>query len=202
MEVFYHELPFPHVIIRDYYNKEELDKVWLELNFLTSCNIMQPPKKTGSAMSPDGEVLKQNHGVFLDGFYSKRESSNILTLSRKHYNHDLLIELEKQNFIFRYLVNSTKDSTLVSYYEESDNYPPHTDQGCFTSITWLYKDPKRFTGGNFVFNEYEYEIPLQNNCMVIFPSIMLHSVTPVTMDVSMDSFSGFGRYSITNFITV
>jgi Rps23 Pro-64 3,4-dihydroxylase Tpa1-like proline 4-hydroxylase len=201
MEVFYHELPFPHVIIKDYYNQKELDKVWIELNFLTNSNIMQPPKKTGSALSPNGEALKQNHGVLLDGFYSKRESSNILTLSRKHFDRNLLVELEKQNFIFKYITASVKDLTLLSYYEESDNYLPHADQGCLTAIIWLYKDPKRFTGGDFTFDEYQYEIPLQNNSMVIFPSVLSHSVSPVTMDAGLDSFSGFGRYSITNVVS-
>ena len=29
------ELPFPHLILRNFYNKEELDLIWEELNFYT-----------------------------------------------------------------------------------------------------------------------------------------------------------------------
>ena len=28
------ELPFPHLILRNFYNKEELDLIWEELNFI------------------------------------------------------------------------------------------------------------------------------------------------------------------------
>lgn len=202
MEVFYYETPFPHVTIRDYYEEDELKQVWVELDFLTHSDKLNSPEKTFSAMNPDGTPRKKNTGVFLDSLYSNRKISNILNVSRKHFNPELLNVLCQQHFIFEYIRKSVSDSTLLSYYEESDNYLPHCDQSSITAVTWLFKEPKRFDGGNFTFDEYDYEIPLQNNFMVLFPGIMSHSVSPVKMEPGLEPFSGFGRYALSNFIQI
>ena len=43
------------------------------------------------------------------------------------------------------------------------------------------KEPKKFTGGDFSFSDYDVTIPCVNNSMVIFPSSFKHEVSPVEM---------------------
>ena len=35
VEATYHDTPFPHVIIDNFYNQEELELIWQELDFYT-----------------------------------------------------------------------------------------------------------------------------------------------------------------------
>jgi hypothetical protein len=44
-----------------------------------------------------------------------------------------------------------------------------------------------------------YTIPLENNRMIIFPSWAVHGVTPVKFLNTTEKFSGWGRYTISNF---
>ncbi len=45
----------------------------------------------------------------------------------------------------------------------------------------MVREPRKFTGGDFILNEPEVEIKLRNNRMVMFPCNYLHEVTPVFM---------------------
>ena len=199
MDVFYYDGPVPHAIIENYYSEEELKEVWLELDFLTHEYKLKPPDKTGTAKNK-GIGLKHNHGIFIDSLYSDRDVSNILRLFRKHFDTELTLELMEHHFIFNYLFQSKKDTTLLSYYENEDNYLPHSDQAAMTVVTWLFKEPCQFQGGDFFFSDYNYKIPIQNNCTIIFPSVISHAVSPVKMTNSHKPFSGFGRYALTNFV--
>jgi len=200
MEVFYHESPFPHVTISDYYGEEELKLVWKELEFLTNPIILKSPEFTGTAKDNQGKILKQNHGVFLDLIYKDRKISNILNFSRKHFHPDIVEPLCTHNYFFRYLQKSAFDATLLSYYQDSDRYQSHTDSSTITAITWLFKEPKHFDGGDLSFTEFNYNIPIKNNFMIIFPSILYHSVSPIIMKENKEPFSGYGRYALSNFI--
>lgn len=199
MQILYHEKPVPYITINNYYNNEELSLIWQELNFLTHQTKLESPYKTG--LTDQQSTAKRNHGVFLDSIYSRRELSNILTLSRKIYNFDLINYACSQHIIFNYLKFSKRDGTLLSYYEDTGQYLPHTDQSILTTVTWLYKEPKKFDGGDFFFSDYGYQIPIQNNMIILFPSFVEHSVSEIKMDRFSKPFSGEGRYSITNFIT-
>ena len=200
MEVFYNESPIPHITIQNYYSDDELKLVWLELEFLTNSYSLNPPEDTGSATDLAGKTKKKNHGIFLDNLYTKRNVSNILRISRKHFDPNLMSLLAQHHFVFKYLEKSRRDTTLLSYYEDSDQYLPHEDDCVMTAITWLFKEPRQFQGGNLFFSDYNYEIPIQNNFMVIFPSTITHSVEPIRMESNFEPFSGYGRYALTNFI--
>ena len=59
--------PFPHLIIRNFYNEEELKLIWEELNFLTKPGKLLEPKDFG------GVVDKTNsHAIALDCCLYKR----------------------------------------------------------------------------------------------------------------------------------
>ena len=72
--------PFPHLIFHNFYNDEELDLIWEELNFYTK------PDKLLDVKEYLGVVDKTNaKAIYLDVVYPKkfRKLSNILTVNRK-----------------------------------------------------------------------------------------------------------------------
>ena len=87
-----YQKPFPHLIFNNFYNEEELDLIWEELNFYTKPNKLFEAKDFG------GVVDKTNsHAISLDSVYSKkyRPLSNILTVNRKLFDSDILKSFAK-----------------------------------------------------------------------------------------------------------
>lgn len=202
MNIEYFETPIPYIIVRNYFSEEELDLIWQEFDFLTYQDKLADPYQTNAAKDQFGNVKKQNRGLFLDEIYTNRSYSNILKITRKLWNPDFLKEIESKNFIFRYLRNSNMDSTLLSYYEDSDYYLPHHDTAVITAVTNFYKEPKAFTGGDLFIENESFKIPLENNRLILFPSIALHSVTPVVFDPETPRFKGLGRYTLSQFAAI
>lgn len=182
--------PVPHCVVHDYYTQQELDLLWTELDFLKG--KLLPPEQTGTAVGQNGKPKKRNRGAFIDDLYTKRELSNILQLNRKIGNVEIIQKILGQHWFYNYLKPSDrlKDRTLVSYYEDGDYYEPHTDSATVTVISYHWKEPKPFEGGDLYFGDYK--VPLENNCLLIFPSCTEHEVKPV---------KGSGRYAVTQFIT-
>jgi hypothetical protein len=58
-----------------------------------------------------------------------------------------------------------------------------------------------FSGGDLKFLDYDIDIELENNMVVIFPSCYLHQATDVKMDESIEKFSGYGRYCMSQFLS-
>ena len=68
--------PFPHLIINNFYNDEELELIWEELTFYTK------PGKLLEAKDFGGIADRTNsHAIVLDEIYnSNRKLSNILSI--------------------------------------------------------------------------------------------------------------------------
>lgn len=199
MEVNYIISPFPHAILDNFYEPNELSAVWRELDFLTHPDKMLPADKTGSALYDDGTLSKKNFGLYLDDIYAgDRNISSILKISRKIFEPDLLKFLQKQHWIFKYVARSTKDSMLLSYYEDKNTYDAHIDMCTMTSLTHIFKQPKKFDGGDLVFPEFDYTLPVKNNRCILFPSKIEHAVTPVVLPEE-EKMTGNGRYCISHF---
>jgi len=192
--------PFPHLIIENTYNNQELNSIWQELEFLTYQNKLESPTKTNSAKDNDGNDLKLNHGLFLDDCYKKREISNILTTNRKIFDKQILETFANLSFGYKQILHCNSDTTLISYYENEHYYLPHKDKSLFSILTWFYKTPKSFIGGDLVFTEYDYEIKIKNNMTLFFPSYLYHSVTKIESVHTYPEFSGYGRYCMTQFL--
>lgn len=192
--------PFPHLIIENIFDNHELQVIWQELDFLTYNNKFDSPFETHSARDDFGNLLKSNGGIFLDSCYYKREISNILTVNRKILQKDILQEFANLSFGYKQILHCNSDHTLISYYENADYYLPHIDKSLFTILTWFYKKPKSFQGGELYFTEYDYEIKIKNNMTLFFPSYLEHSVTKVEMIYNYSEFSGYGRYCMTQFL--
>ena len=187
--------PFEYIIIDNTYTDEELRLIFLELDFWAISGNLMGPEHTGTARWQDGSPKKQNKGVFLDGVYRERNYSNVLKFNRKIYQ----IQLDKPSVILNMLKESNHDTTLVSYYENEAHYKSHKDASVLTAVTYLYKQPKAFEGGDLVLTEYGYAFEPWFNRTYIMPGVVEHEVTEVKMRAE-DCGKGLGRYCISNFI--
>lgn len=195
-------IPFPHLIIENFYSEPELKHIWKELEFLTYASKLESPEETGTAYQED-IVQKRNVGIFLDDIYLKRKISNILTINQKIFDKQILDSFSDLCFGYKNIYQTNHDHTLISYYENGGYYKEHDDQALYSAVTWFFKEPKVFSGGDFYFNEYGIKIEIKNNMTVIFPSFVLHSVDNVTMqEEDLEELSGFGRYSMTQFLYI
>jgi Rps23 Pro-64 3,4-dihydroxylase Tpa1-like proline 4-hydroxylase len=186
----------PYLLVRNFYNEEELRLIWQELDFLTYSDKLEPPSETGQ---PNND-MKMNKGIFLDSLYKYRSFSNILKVNRKLWCREIVEAIVNLNKIFSdYYTHTDSDNTLVSYYEQSDYYKPHHDRTITTAISWHFREPKCFDGGQLVLPDIGHTIEVENNMLIMFPSCMLHGVIPVKMKGNYEPFSGYGRYAISNF---
>lgn len=189
------EKPFPHLIIQNFYNPEELELIWEELKFYTK------PGKLFEAKDFGGVVDKTNsHAIILDEIYKKnRKLSNILTVNRKLFTSetlDLFAEIDDCCCIAN---QSNTDITKVRYYHNDEYYDPHTDKPFhFLAFSYFHKQPKKFSGGELIFPKYDYYYPCDDNSMIIFPGWVEHGVSKVKINDS-EYYDGYGRYAITSF---
>ena len=189
--------PFPHLIFDNFYNQEELDLIWEELNFYTKPNKLFEAKDFG------GLVDKTNsHAIVLDSLYSSRfrPISNILTVNRKMFDPDIMSSFSKIHECCEGVIHANSDMTKVRYYHDKEYYKPHTDLAYqFLSFSYFYKEPKKFRGGEFIIEGTDI-IECKNNRMVLIPGTALHEVTTVELEEE-DRDSRLGRYTLTLFIT-
>ena len=189
--------PFPHLILRDFYNQNELKLIWQELNFYTQ------PGKLFDAKDFGGVVGRTNsHAIALDElYYNKklRKISNILQVNRKLFDQDLLSGFAKVDDCCGIATMCNDDITKVRYYHDGEYYEPHTDLAFQSlSFSYFYREPKKFIGGEVYFPQYDYEYPCYNNSVIMFPGWVKHGVRAVKIDNS-DYFEGKGRYCISSF---
>jgi len=199
MKVEYITDPFPYTLIDDFYDQKELDGIWQELDFYCYPEKLSPSDKTYPAMDQFGNIMKKNHGLQLDLVYrDQRMLSNILSINRKILQSDTI--KSHPNWFYQNLYIDL-DFTLLSYYENGDYYKPHQDAGTLTVLTWLYKgEEKKFSGGDFHFPDYNIDVEVKNNRMIIFPSMIWHSVDKIKMDHEHVG-NGLGRWCITQFLS-
>lgn len=195
--------PFPHAIVENFYSKDELKFIWRELEFLTSPHKMIiSGKEIGTSIDPITNLPKaNNHGIILDAIYPNRQISDILTISEKLFNSDLLKAFASLHPLMRHIQNINNSTTKIKYYENGEYYLGHIDTSRFTYVSYFYKEPKMFEGGDLCFDEFNYTIPIKNNMMILFCGAITHSSTEIKMN-GYDKFSGYGKYAITKFLNI
>ena len=178
-------------IIENYFNEDEIEAIHEELDSLKE--FLNRPENTGTARTLTGKPKKENKGLFLDEHYKEsRDRSIILKLNRKIYTEEVKHKLSQCHWFFRYIGESKHDSTLVSYYTKGDHYKTHRDKSFLTAIYYTWKEPKPFEGGELYIEDQL--VPVQNNCLVVFPSVLEHRVERLT--------EGEGRWAISQFISL
>ena len=197
------ESPFPHLIIDNFYNPEELELIWEELNFYTKPGKLLEAKDYGGVVGYTNAKALMLDSVYKD--YSNndgnnyRNLSNILTVNRKLFTSGVLDAFAGIHDCCSIANQSNSDTTKIRYYHDGEGYDPHTDKGFqFLAFSYYYKEPKKFTGGQLYFPKYDYEVPCDNNSMIVFPGWVEHGVREVKIEDS-DYFDGWGRYAITSF---
>ena len=193
-EVF--DTPFPHVIFYNFYNQDELDLIWEELNFYTK------PGKFLEAKDFGGVIDRTNsHALLLDDIYNDkhRKLSNILTVNRKVFDDPVLEVFSEIHDCCSIAKDSNWDCTKVRYYHDGEYYEPHTDKSMqFLAFSYFHKEPKVFSGGELIFPKYNYTFDCPNNSLIMMPGWVEHGVNEVSIEDS-DYYDGYGRYSITSF---
>jgi len=201
MTIEYIELPVPHIIVRNVFSEEDVERVWKELDFLTCSEKMLSPAESRSAKE-NGMILKNNHAIFLEDVYRDPKFSDIFKATRKVFSKEFFDEVCSKNPIFEWMKQVNNESFLVSYYDNNNSYLPHKDNSVYTILVNFYKEPKAFTGGDLTLGNIDYKIPLENNRMIIFPSWAKHGVTPVKFIKDYPPFSGMGRYTLSTFFYI
>jgi len=206
MKVRHYDNPFPFMVIDEFYSSEELKRIWCELEFLSPEHKWDTTESNpeDGALSENGQQLKQNRFRWLDSIYRRCEDSDILTFSRKILENEIFGDtfLSHNHWFFRGLkVNICH--TLLSYYGETgDQYKRHYDYASVTCLTWFYKEPKQFDGGDLslYYNNDRIDISIMNNRILIFPSSIDHQAHPIT--TKPDFKDGDGRYCLSQFLYI
>lgn len=193
--------PFEHIIIHDVFTPEQLTNVWTEIEYLHPklTRVGENGFDGGSAKDIDGNILKQNSVLSLHDLYNNQlNESHILSCLIRFFHSDELSRIATTDleYYFRLYTKVRTYYFYLQYYEDNDGYKSHEDNSVFTNNIFLFREPKNFVGGEFIFDDYDYTISCETNKMIIFPSVLSHSVTPVKM---LDNTPMTGRYSITVF---
>lgn len=180
MKLVYLEKPFPHFLIESFYTDEELIPVYHELISLSK--VLQPPEKTSSANDLDGTSRKHNLGVFVSTAYKISEASSIFNARKKLFNPTTMQEIAEANPVFSFFPYTNFDDTLIQFYKNGDYYKPHRDITLYSFITVFSIGQKKYLGGKLRFPKFDYEVDLQHNHSILFPSYTVHEVTEVSID--------------------
>jgi hypothetical protein len=168
--------PVPHIVVDDFLDIREYHQV------LDLIEESVPALSAGQVHTPAGtnQVVtdfKRNGNVWLDSF-----TSNIVNIFRNNF---FAIPVSRAELDCR----DRMHEVLLSQYVAGDFYNWHTDLG--GHCTWnyfIYKEPKQFSGGDFVISDSIMVaeqrantkiIECVNNRLVIFPAQYQHCVTAV-----------------------
>ena len=190
--------PFPHMIVKNFYNESELKLIWEELDFYTKDGKLFDANEFG------GVVDKTNSkAIWLDKVFDKkyRNLSNILKVNRKIFDSAVLGAFSSVHDCCSIAKFCNYDVTKVRYYHDGDYYEPHTDKTVqFLGFSYFYREPKKFKGGELIFPKYDYTFSCDNNSLIMMPGWVEHGVSKVSIKDS-DYFDGYGRYAITSFFS-
>lgn len=194
MKILRNEHPFPHIIVKDILEEDDLNLLWKELDFFTTPNKLLPAIEYGGI--PD----KTNaSALILDKFYKDVKSSNIFHLESKLFESGVISELEKLDPACAYFSQCKNFTTKVRYYHDGEYYDAHTDYTfAFIVFSYFHKEPKKYSGGELFFPDHDYQYSCDNNSCIIIPGYIKHGVHTVSLQNS-DYYDGCGRYCITTF---
>lgn len=181
-----------YIVVDNFYTETELSKIKKEVLDLE--RFKSEPEKTSTALDKEGGVpVKTGTGVFLDSVYlNNRDKSDILNSHKKIYSSEFVDEVKEFDVIFTWLNHSNFDNTLINYYSSGQEYKPHRDGARMSTVTFLRFG--EFTGGDFIFPEQNVVIECVENRTVIFPSVAVHSATPIYGDGQRVSIAAFIDY--------
>jgi hypothetical protein len=186
--------PIPYFIAEDYFDETQINDMLTELRFLTPKMVYQNGKNMV-------EGHKKNVQIGIDDMYQNRDTSNIIqTLNTIYQDKELIQTLKDMSWFYEIWNYTNLDNTFVAYYENSDYYKGHRDIAVISMMYWIWEEPKSFTGGDIHLTDYDIEIPLKRNQLLIIPSSIKHAVNKIQMNDDIKKLSGMGRYCIARFL--
>lgn len=189
------------LVIDNYYSEKELKNVFTELDYYMNCgldNLIASENDERTAFIIPDVPLAKNYR-----FYVEQPKYSVLYKYSK-YSTKEFGEMVKSNFSFgKYLTNTERNNIFVNYYENGHYYKSHKDASVVSQITWVYRQPKMFTGGNIFFSDMNETIECLHNRTLFFPGHYFHEVKEVNMNDNFkkEDFDNqyYGRFSINNF---
>ena len=195
--------PFPHLIIRNTFNEQELKLIWRELEFLNSPFKLERPDINATAVDQlTGLPLSNNFSLFLDEVYTKRKVSDILRINKKILDPGITNAFYGLSPLLGHINMISKYTTMIRYYETGEYYRGHRDDARFTAISYFFREPKSFTGGDLHFDDFDYTVNIENNMTILFVGSIIHSTTELNMVDHTERFSGYGRYAMSQFLNL
>jgi hypothetical protein len=166
---------------------------------------MTDETKLASAVD-NGIIQTSKNGIFLENVFNNwRHSALISYLIFNTNEEQFKNKMLGFNPLFRTMFHCNSRSHLLSYYENSDYYKPHTDIAVFTILNYFTKEPKQFSGGEIVLKSYESNkeatIEIMDNRTVIITSCTTHEVKPIVSSMQ-NTLSGNGRYCNSAFLNI
>lgn len=192
------------IVIEDLYDEKEIELIWDEVIFLKG-KLIKDPFTTITAVDSKGNSLKENEGLWLDNIYTDRKISSYLSLYKKGIDvlkdaEDNGNQLTKKDINLRSFFNTQQDHTLLNYYDDGGYYLKHSDAVAYTYCFYLFREPKRFDGGNLKFDDLDYTVELKSNMSVLFPGFLMHEAEKVKINKSLvDEDEINGRFCFTTF---
>lgn len=180
--------PRTHIIIKDFLTKDEQEIIWEEIKENESKFTAGLYKKDGKDEVHDD--VKKNLGIEISDIYPRILDSSIRSMFyyRIFQNPEIQEAVSTAKSPIYSLLRFTKtDRTKVSAYQNEDFYDWHVDstkQGLLTVLYMMNKEPKKFTGGDFMikWDDIEKSIPFENNTILIFPRDTPHKVKKIKME--------------------
>jgi len=169
-----------------------------ELDYLSDSRRLILPFEDELGAKRNNKNIKNVGCQYLDDFFRHRHTSSILEITEKLFFENFsLINNHPHWFFDSRDINS--HYTHMLYYENTNEYPSHNDTCRMTALTYFYRKPKSFSGGNLLFSDFDIEVECLNNRTIIFPSILQHASTPIVMDEEYQN-QKLGKYCITQFL--
>lgn len=218
MKIVHHKEPY-YSLVYDFYTDDELATIWQELKWLNTQSVLTSnPEETSGAYedklfvmndakgATQKRYLKLNYGKFLDDLYGgDRGKSPILTFNQKVLREEpeyKRLMTSAENPFSQYLFHINYYATLLNYYEQNHYYAPHIDSSCLTAISYFWKEPKLFDGGDLSFSDYpDHRLDLRNNSLIVFPSFQRHDVSAVNLKDGVVPGELNGRFAISQFLS-
>ncbi len=178
--------PFTHIVIDDWLP-------WVhDIRVMNSVYSLVPYMKQSKVNSDQGIVIspnsKSSKNLWLFQFFQGKQTDFNLAkfIEEKIWSEEIRkIFKETNDNLYNTALYTDTSQLLLSKYTNGDHYSWHRDYSPLVTFNlMLTKEPKSFTGGDFVFGDWDNKNPLKtisfkHNRLVIFPSRVFHCVTPV-----------------------
>jgi len=189
---------YPFLVVDNWYTPDEEKAVWSELELYSNIETKRA-EDTIVARTSEGVPLGKSYRWYHNDYYTDKHyhkfpiEKNLYKVRTKEFHKELSFATP----YYRNFPNSNKNTGLISYYEEGDEYKSHHDTFLWTHLIWFYKEPKKFIGGDFTIDEANVTIKCKHNRAIFFPCCYNHSVDKIKMTENMPF--GHGRWTITHF---